>query len=139
MTIPSKSIHWNAKLYDNKHAFVWEHGASIVQWLSPNSGERILDLGCGTGQLTASIAETGAEVVGIDSSATMLAEARQNYPEIEFVHADAHEFHFDKPFDAVFSNAVLHWISDPYRVVANWRPNRLCYSTARQNWKAMTA
>lgn len=118
MTNQPESTLWNAQLYDDKHSFVWEYGASLVQWLAPKSGDRILDLGCGTGQLTATIAESGAAVIGIDNSAAMLDEARQHHPQIEFVRADAHDFQFDEPFDAIFSNAVLHWISDPRLVIA---------------------
>ncbi len=74
-------------------------------------------MGCGTGQLTAAIATTGAEVVGIDNSETVIAKARENFPQIEFKLADGTNFHFDKPFDAVFSNAALHWIQPPAAAV----------------------
>src|SRR2546423_478698 len=100
---------WDADLYDDKHAFVWRHGASLVDLLDPKPGERILDLGCGTGHLTAKIAESGATVVGLDHSAEMLNQARAAYPGLEFVRGDARDFAFSEPFDAVFSNAVLHW------------------------------
>ena len=80
--------------------------------LQPREGERILDLGCGTGQLTAEIAASGAQVVGLDSSPEMLGQARQNYPNLNFVLADATDFRFEEPFDAVFSNAALHWVKD---------------------------
>lgn len=83
-----------------------------MEALSPRAGERILDVGCGTGQLTAEIARSGARVVGLDNSADMLAEARKNYPDLSFVLGDAASFHFSEPFDAVFSNAALHWVKD---------------------------
>lgn len=108
---------WNAELYDNKHSFVWKLGSSVVDLLAPQPGERILDLGCGTGQLTAQIAEAGAEIVGLDNSPAMIEEARRLHPQLEFKQADAHDFDVAKPFDAVFSNAVLHWITEPARVV----------------------
>ncbi len=76
----------------------------------PQSGERILDLGCGTGQLTAEIAKQGAQVVGLDNSAKMIGQARQNYPGLSFMLGDAASFHSDRTFDAVFSNAALHWV-----------------------------
>ena len=104
---------WDADLYDDRHAFVWRHGASLVELLDPKSGERILDLGCGTGHLTAMIAESRATIVGLDHSTEMLAQARAAYPAIEFVQADARDFAFAEPFDAVFSNAVLHWVRPP--------------------------
>jgi trans-aconitate methyltransferase len=103
---------WDAALYQDQHSFVWRFGADLIQSLNPQPGERILDLGCGTGQLTAEIAASGATVVGLDKSAEMLAEARKNYPDLEFVLGDAAAFRFQEPFDAVFSNAALHWVKD---------------------------
>ncbi|MEZ5352317.1 MAG: class I SAM-dependent methyltransferase [Bryobacteraceae bacterium] len=72
----------------------------------------ILDVGCGTGQLTARIAEAGAVVHGIDASAEMIAQARSNYPALSFEQADIARFRTGPLFDAVFSNAVLHWVLD---------------------------
>jgi trans-aconitate methyltransferase len=112
---------WDAGLYDDKHAFVWRHGASLVELLAPRPGERVLDLGCGTGHLAARIAAAGAAVVGLDSSAEMLAQARAAHPHLEFVPGDARDFSFPEPFDAVFSNAVLHWVREPGRVVRRVR------------------
>ena len=89
----------------------------MLPLLDPKPDERILDLGCGTGQLTAKIAESGAHVVGLDRSAEMVGQARQNYPNIEFKLADAASFSFPGEFDAVFSNAALHWISEPEKVI----------------------
>ncbi len=103
---------WDAALYQNKHSFVWRYGANLLELLDPQPGERILDIGCGTGQLTAEIARSGAQVTGLDSSADMLAGARKNYPELSFVLADAAGFDFPEPFDAVFSNAALHWVKN---------------------------
>ena len=108
---------WNAELYDDKHSFVWKLGSSVVELLAPQPGERVLDLGCGTGQLTAQIAQSGATVVGLDNSPAMIEEARRQYPQLEFREADAHDFDVAEPFDAVFSNAALHWITEPARVV----------------------
>ncbi len=110
---PAGAPRWDTGLYDDQHAFVWKYGASLIDLLAPIAGERVLDLGCGTGHLTARIAEAGAEVVGIDSSPEMIAEARRLYPGLRFEVADARDFAFDEPFDAVFSNAVLHWIKPP--------------------------
>jgi trans-aconitate methyltransferase len=110
--------HWKPTLYDDKHSFVWKLGASVIELLAPQAGERILDLGCGTGQLTSQIAESGATVVGLDNSPAMIDEARRLYPNVEFQLSDAHNFDFAEPFDGVFSNAALHWISDPAKVVA---------------------
>jgi trans-aconitate 2-methyltransferase len=103
---------WDAARYQDQHSFVWRFGANLVGELNPQAGERILDLGCGTGQLTAQIAQSGAAVTGLDHSAEMLAEARKNFPDLAFVEGDAADFHFPAPFDAVFSNAALHWVKD---------------------------
>lgn len=108
---------WDAGLYDAKHAFVWEKAKGVVDLLAAKSGERILDLGCGTGTLTAEIAANGAQMVGVDRSAEMIAEARKKFPAIRFEVCDARELQFSREFDAVFSNAALHWIPEAERVV----------------------
>jgi len=109
--------NWNASLYDQKYAFVFEKGKGLIPLLDPQLGESILDLGCGTGHLTKTIAESGARVIGIDSSAQMIETARATYPELEFLIADARDFSFNDPFDAIFSNATLHWVRPPESVV----------------------
>ena len=108
---------WDPALYDEKHSFVFEYGRSLVALLDPKPGERVLDLGCGTGELTKAIADAGAEVLGVDSSAPMIETARAQYPELAFEQADAAQFSLPYTFDAIFSNAVLHWILDAERVV----------------------
>ncbi len=109
--------NWNIDLYDSRHSFVWRYGRELLELLAPQQGERILDLGCGTGHLTHEIAQSGAEVVGIDASPEMVEQARRNYPDLRFEVADARDFAVDKHFDAVFSNAVLHWVKPPEPVV----------------------
>ena len=101
---------WDASLYDQRHAFVYQHGAELLKLLQARPSERVLDLGCGTGHLTAEIADTGAAVVGIDASSEMIEQARRRYPQIEFHLADARDYRVQEPFDAVFSNAALHWV-----------------------------
>ncbi len=108
---------WNATLYEDQHAFVWQYGEDLVQLLSPKTGESILDLGCGTGQLTAQLARAGAAVRGIDADTAMIAKAQLNYPDLLFEQADAQSFQVHEPLDAVFSNAVLHWIKEPDVVI----------------------
>ncbi|MEK6289557.1 MAG: methyltransferase domain-containing protein [Acidobacteriota bacterium] len=107
---------WDTALYDGKNAFVWKYGKGVMELLAPRSGERILDLGCGTGHLTNQIALVGAEVTGMDKSTTMIEAARELYPNLRFEIADASDFHFDQPFDAVFSNAAIHWMKDQQAV-----------------------
>lgn len=121
MSASQPAVNWNADLYDASHSFVWKFGASLVELLAPQPGERILDLGCGTGHLTARIAATGAEVVGFDSSQEMIDQARRAHPAIRFEIGDARTFSFGEGFDAVFSNAVLHWVQQPELVVGRVR------------------
>jgi trans-aconitate methyltransferase len=108
---------WDAKLYDDKHSFVWEKGKGVVELLAPKPGERILDLGCGTGHLTAEIAASGAHTVGIDQSGEMIAQASRQFPNLQFEVCDAREIPFTNEFDAVFSNAALHWIPEAEKVI----------------------
>jgi trans-aconitate methyltransferase len=108
---------WDARLYDDKHSFVWKHGASLVELLAPQPGEAILDLGCGTGHLTAQIAAAGVSVLGIDSSPPMIEEAHRNHPGICFEVQDARHLETLDQFHAVFSNAALHWIIEAEPVV----------------------
>jgi trans-aconitate methyltransferase len=103
---------WDAARYQDQHSFVWRFGANLIELLNPQASEHILDVGCGTGQLTAEIARSGASITGLDKSPDMLAQARKNYPDLTFVPGDAGNFHFTEPFDAVFSNAALHWVKD---------------------------
>jgi trans-aconitate methyltransferase len=113
---------WNANLYDSKHKFVSQLATETVELLSPKVGERILDIGCGTGHLTQDIASYGAEVLGIDSAETMILQARENYPDLQFAVMDAINLEFKGEFDAVFSNAALHWIKQPEKVIAGvWK------------------
>lgn len=108
--------NWNPTLYESQHTFVWKYGEDLLKILSPQPGERILDIGCGTGQLTAQIA-TQATVMGIDADPTMIEKAQANYPHLEFAVADARSFQVDTQFDAVFSNATLHWIPEADTVI----------------------
>ncbi len=102
---------WNADRY-NKHAyFVSELALPVVALLDPKEGEKILDLGCGEGRLGLEIAKRGAEVYGVDLSSEMVNQARANGLEAEVMSAT--EIPFEQEFDAVFSNATLHWVREP--------------------------
>lgn len=117
------NISWNTSLYDNKHDFVFKYGEHLVQMLTPQEGERILDVGCGTGYLTNLIAASGAMVTGMDSSVDMIAKAKNEYPHLAFKVASVTGFEFDEPFDALFSNAVLHWVTEKEKAVQNMYNN----------------
>ncbi len=102
---------WDPAQYARHGAFVHGLAGGVLEWLAPQPGERILDLGCGDGQLTQRIAAAGAAVQGVDSSAEMVAAARERG-----IHADVASAELlpypDSAFDAVFSNAALHWVRD---------------------------
>jgi trans-aconitate methyltransferase len=106
------TTYWDAQRYDQKHAFVAEYGKGLIEWLAPQDGERVLDLGCGTGHLTHEIARAGCETVGLDASGEMVERARSAFPNLHFEVGDATRFDFEQPFDAIFSNATLHWVLD---------------------------
>ncbi len=108
---------WNSELYEKKHSYVFKYGEDLLGLLRPEKGEKILDLGSGTGHLTKLIADSGAQVIGIDSSQEMIDQSSKNYPSLNFKRMDAANFSFAEKFDAVFSNAVLHWISEKEKVV----------------------
>jgi trans-aconitate methyltransferase len=101
---------WNASQYVNHASFVAEHGSPVLDLLSPKSKERILDLGCGDGALTLDVEKSGASVHGVDSSQSMIETARQRGLSAEVMSGDS--LTFDNEFDAVFSNAALHWMTD---------------------------
>lgn len=105
--------------YDSAFGYVSAHGAPLVDLLDPQPGEKIIDLGCGTGAFSAEIAERGAEVLGIDGAPEMVARASTMNPGLSFTIGDAHDFSTSEPFDAVASNAALHWMTrDPDAVIA---------------------
>jgi trans-aconitate methyltransferase len=110
MELPAE--RWDPELYQSSHSFVWKFGRELLALLAPQPGERILDVGCGTGQLTGEISRSGAQVVGIDNAASMVEQARQNFPDLRFERLNVTAMPYREEFDAVFSNAVLHWVQD---------------------------
>lgn len=107
---------WSAGSYDTHARFVSDLAAGVVEWLAPRADERILDLGCGDGVLTGELRALGAEVVGVDSSDDFVAAARARGLDARLMDGEA--LSFGPEFDAVFSNAALHWMPNADAVVA---------------------
>lgn len=107
---------WNPSDYAENAAFVPALGNAALDLLAAQPGEEILDLGCGDGALTERLAATGAHVLGLDSDGAMLATARARG--LDVVQGDGQALTFDGRFDAVFSNAALHWMPDQAAVAA---------------------
>ncbi|MEM8612990.1 MAG: methyltransferase domain-containing protein [Cyanobacteria bacterium P01_H01_bin.105] len=108
---------WDTDRYQNQHSFVWQYGTALIDLLAPQPGEQILDLGCGTGQLTQALSQTGASVHGIDADVAMIAAAQKQYPHLSFAVAAAQNFAVAQPVDGIFSNATLHWVKPPEQAV----------------------
>lgn len=108
---------WDAATYDKNARFVSDLAGPIVEILDPKPGERILDLGCGDGVLTRKLEGVGCTLVGIDPSPDFIDAALALGLDARL--QDATEMGFDAEFDAVFTNAVLHWIKDPDSVIRN--------------------
>jgi trans-aconitate methyltransferase len=106
----SPSQHWDPAQYRTRTGFVTAGGLPVVDLLDPRPGERILDLGAGTGELTQAIAARGASVLGVDASQAMVEAARAAHPGLTFDRADGQALPYEAEFDAVFSNAALHWM-----------------------------
>ncbi|KAJ3392105.1 hypothetical protein HDU84_004814 [Entophlyctis sp. JEL0112] len=125
-----KTYEWSPSQYATNASFVPKLGASILQTLGPKAGERILDLGCGDGVLTREISRSRATVIGIDSSTKMIQKSLKEDPQGQYFVMDGHELVSSpwaevpesEKFDAVFSNAALHWMKEsPSQVVAGIR------------------
>ncbi|CAN5704816.1 class I SAM-dependent methyltransferase [soil metagenome] len=110
-------MNWNANLYDQKHDFVSKYGEDVINLLAPKKGEDILDVGCGTGDLAELVRASGANITGIDNSKEMIETAKAKYPLINFEIKAADNFQYDKKFDAVFSNATLHWVLEKEKAI----------------------
>src|SRR5580658_9791546 len=117
--MPTANQSWDPDGYARNARFVSDLGAPVVELLAPRAGERILDLGCGDGALTLKLADMGCTVVGVDSSAPQVEACRR------LGLAVGERLSFDAEFDAVFSNAAIHWMKPPDDVIAGvWRAIR---------------
>jgi trans-aconitate methyltransferase len=114
--VRTETVGWDPALYAANAAFVPALGNVVLKWLGARAGERVLDLGCGDGSLTARIVESGAVVDGVDADAAMVAAARGRG--LSATVCDARALTAEAEYDAVFSNATLHWIRPPETVIA---------------------
>lgn len=105
-------MKWNSTLYDKSHSFVSEYGYDLITYLPSDKNQCILDLGCGTGDLTKKLSEICNEVIGIDGSEEMIEAAKIKYPHLNFQVMNASLIPWESKFDIIFSNAVFHWIPD---------------------------
>jgi trans-aconitate methyltransferase len=114
---------WDPDRYQRHASFVAELGRGVVDLLAPRPGERVLDLGCGDGRLTEALVAAGCAVVGVDASPEQVAAARARGLDARV--GDGQALDFRGEFDAVFSNAALHWMKEPRRVLEGvWRALR---------------
>lgn len=104
------NIQWDAGKYTSDFSFVHQYGNGVTELIDAHKNSTILDLGCGNGALSKVLQDKGFIVTGIDASKELLDIAKKNYPDIEFMQADAVNFSLQEPVDVVFSNAVFHWI-----------------------------
>jgi trans-aconitate 2-methyltransferase len=115
----SKTVSWDAAAYAANSAPQQSWARELIAKLDLHGNEHILDVGCGDGKVTAEIAQAvpRGSATGIDASPQMIEFAKKTFPtsaipNLEFHIMDARQIHFAKKFDAVFSNAVLHWVDD---------------------------
>ena len=109
--------NWDANKYKTDGSFVSQMAMGVVELLNPQNGEKIFDVGCGEGELATEIEKSGAKVFGIDMSEAMVKSACDQGIEVKV--QDILKINYQNEFDAVFSNAVLHWVGKPDAVVAN--------------------
>jgi trans-aconitate methyltransferase len=124
---------WDADRYQRQFGFVSAMAGGVLELLAASPGEVVLDLGCGTGELAARIAATGARVIGLDSDPAMVAAAARRLGAESTMLAEGHDFRLPAPVDAVFSNAALHWMPRPGEVVGRVRAALLPQVQARVN------
>ena len=111
----SVSQHWEKEKYEKNARFVSDYGKELIEWLNPKKDEYILDLGCGDGVLTKEISKYGCKVLGLDGSQKFVEATRKLG--VDAIQGDAQNMNFENKFDAIFSNAALHWMTNPDKVL----------------------
>jgi trans-aconitate methyltransferase len=114
--MPRSEHRWNAEGYGRHARFVADLATDLIELVAPRAGERILDLGCGDGAFSGMVAASGADVVGLDSSPELVSAARARGLRAEV--GDGRDLRYERVFDAVVSNAALHWMGEPDAVLA---------------------
>ena len=117
------NIKWDSNGYTDSFQFVHKYGEGVLNQLTAPKGSFVIDLGCGNGALTEKLVERGYRTLGIDASPQMLEKAKALHPELDFRLEDACKFRLAKKADAIFSNAVFHWIDDHKKLVKNISKN----------------
>lgn len=117
------NIKWDSNGYTDNFQFVHKYGEGVLNLLTVPKGSFVVDLGCGNGALTEKLVERGYRTLGIDASPQMLEKAKELHPDLDFRLDDACKFRLDEKADAIFSNAVFHWIDDHDTLVKNISEN----------------
>ncbi|MGN1328167.1 MAG: methyltransferase domain-containing protein [Eubacterium sp.] len=115
--------NWNAENYTDNFQFVHKYGEGVLDLLTVPEGSFVVDLGCGNGVLTEKLVQKGYKAIGIDASEKMLEVAEKAHPDLKFMLGDACEFKLEEKADAIFSNAVFHWIDNHERLIENISDN----------------
>lgn len=120
--LPRLLVKWDVDRYQQQHSFVWEYGSSLIDLVLDGEDSedaislpspRVLDVGCGSGELTAQLAKRGCRAVGMDADPAMVQRAREQFKlqeDVDFFQADVRDFSVSEPYDVLFSNAALHWV-----------------------------
>src|SRR5438874_2367874 len=125
MPLNATAQEWDSSRYEANARFVSDLGQPVLELLNPQPGERVLDLGCGDGALTQKLVAAGAQVIGVDASADMVEAAQKRGLDARVM--DAYHLALTTEFDAVFSNAALHWMkADPDAVIQSVRRALKC-------------
>lgn len=115
--------NWNSDNYTDNFQFVHKYGEELIDFLTVPKGSFVVDLGCGNGALTQKLTDKGFRTLGVDASDSMLEKAHKLNPSLNFQKGDACEFKLDEKADAIFSNAVFHWIDNHDKLVKNISSN----------------